>query len=81
MTHDELITVARTHSVNLPKLSGEAWANPEILNQVKVLDTVIVSFESEQHPRKIMILLEKESGKFIASWLTPPPKTPASPNS
>jgi hypothetical protein len=54
MTHDELITVARTHTVDFPKLSGEPWANQETLNKVKVLDTVIVSFESEQYPRKIM---------------------------
>ena len=71
MTHDELITVARTHTIDIPKLSGEPWANQETLTKVKVQDTAIVSFESEQHPRKIMILLEKESGKFIASWLTP----------
>jgi hypothetical protein len=56
MTHDELITVARTHTVDLPKLSGEPWANQDTLNKVKVVDTVIVSFESEQYPRKIMIL-------------------------
>jgi len=71
MTHDELITVARAHTVDFPKLSGEHWANQETLTQVKALDAVIVSFESDQHPKKIMILLEKESGKFIASWLAP----------
>jgi len=76
MTHDELITVARTHTVDFRKLSGEPWANQETLNAVAILDTVIVSFENEKHPRKIMILLEKESGKFIASWLTPAPKSP-----
>jgi hypothetical protein len=81
MTHDELITVARTHTIAFPKLSGEPWANQETLNKVKVLDTVIVSFESDQYPRKIMILLEKESGKCIASWLTPPPKPGAGPKS
>ena len=71
MTNDELITVARPHTVDFPKLSGEPWANQETLSKVKVLDTAIVSFESGQHPKKIMILLEKESGKFIASWLAP----------
>ena len=76
MTHDELITVARTHTVDFRKPSGEPWANQETLNAVAILDTVIVSFENEKHPRKIMILLEKESGKFIASWLTPAPKSP-----
>jgi hypothetical protein len=69
MTHEELICVARPHTVDFPKLSGESWANQETLNNVKVLDSVIVSFESDQHPKKIMILLEKDSGKFIFSWL------------
>lgn len=77
MTYDELITVARTHTVDFPKLSGEPWANKETLNKVNVLDTVIVSFENEQYPRKIMILLEKESGKCLGSWLTPPPQAGA----
>ena len=80
MTNDELITVARTHTVDFPKLSGEPWANQDTLNKVKVVDTVIVSFESEQYPRKIMILLEKESGRCIGSWLTPPPKPGADAN-
>ena len=68
MTHEELITVARSHTVDFPKLTGEPWANQETLTKTAALDTVIVSFESEQHPKKIMILLEKDSGKFIASW-------------
>jgi hypothetical protein len=79
MTNDELITVARTHTVDFPKLSGEPWANQKTLSKVTLVETVIVSFESEQYPRKIMILLEKESGKCIASWLTPPPKRQTGP--
>ena len=71
MTNEELITVARTHTVDMPKLSGEPWANQEALNKVALLDTVIVSFESEDRPKKIMVLLERESGKFIANWLNP----------
>jgi hypothetical protein len=57
--------------VDFPKLSGEPWANQETLAKVTALDTVIVSFESDEHPKKIMILLEKESGKFISSRLIP----------
>lgn len=71
MTHDELITVARTHTVDFPKLTGEPWADQETLSKVTVLDAAIVSFESDQYPKKIVILLEKESGKFIGSWLMP----------
>ena len=68
MTPEELIVVARSHTVDFPKLTREPWANQETLMKTTVLDTVIVSFESDQHPKKIMILLEKDSGKFIASW-------------
>lgn len=71
MTNDELIAIARSHTVDFPKLTGEPWANQDALNQVAVLDTVVVSFENNQYPKKIMILLEKESGKFISSWLMP----------
>jgi hypothetical protein len=78
MTHEELICVARSHTVDFPRLSGESWANQETLNNVRVLDSVIVSFENDQHPKKIMILLQKDTGKFIASWLAvrdqPPPR-------
>ena len=70
MTHAELISVARSHTVDFPKLTGEPWANQETLAKTRAMDTVIVSFESDQHSKKIMILLEKDSGKFIASWLT-----------
>jgi len=71
MTNDELITVARTHTIDFPKLSGEPWANQETLAKITVLDTAVVSFESDQHPKMIMILLERESGKFISSCLMP----------
>ena len=71
MTREELITVARTHTIDFPKMSGEPWANQETLTKVTALDAVVVSFESEQHPKKIMILLERDSGKFICSWLMP----------
>jgi len=71
MTNEELITVARTHTVDMTKLSGEPWANQETLNKVTLLDTVIVSFESDDRPKKIMVLLEPESGHCIANWLFP----------
>jgi len=71
MTNEELITVARTHTVDMAKLSGEPWANQETLNKVTLLDTVIVSFESDDRPKKIMVLLEREFGHCIANWLFP----------
>ena len=71
MTDGELIAIARTHTKDIPNLSGESWADMETLSRVTALDAVVVSFESDQHPKKIVILLEKESGKFISSWLMP----------
>ena len=71
MTHDELITVARTHTVDFPELSGEPWANMETLSKVTALDVVVVSFESDQHPKKIVVIFEKETGKFVFSALFP----------
>ncbi len=71
MTHDELITVARTHTVDFPELSGEPWANLQTLTRITALDAVAVSFESDQHPKKIVLILERESGKFIVSGLFP----------
>jgi len=74
MTDERLIEIARAHTKDLPKLSGKAWATEEALPKVSLQETVIVSFSSDEHPRKVMILLERESGKFIASWLMPLPK-------
>jgi len=69
MTHDELITVARTHTIDIPKLSGEPWATLETLPKITVMDAVVVSFESDQRPGKMFVVLERDSGKFVASGL------------
>ena len=71
MTHEELITVARTHTVDFPELSGEPWANLQNLTKITALDAVVVSFENDQHPKKMVVILERESGKFIVSGLFP----------
>jgi hypothetical protein len=76
-TNEQLIEIARAHTTDLPRLSGRPWATDEALNRVVVQDTVIVRFESDQHEKKVMILLERETGKFIASWLMPQPKNPS----
>ena len=45
MTHDELITVARTHTVDFPKLSGESWANQETLNKANAVLAAVAEAE------------------------------------
>ena len=73
MTHEELIEIARAHTKDIPRLSDESWATDDVLNKVAVQDTVIVCFKSDQHSNRVMILLDKDSGTFIASWLTEAP--------
>lgn len=67
MTREELIVVARTHTVDMPKLSGESWATLEMLPKVSVTDAVGISFESDQRPGKMFVVLERDTGKFIVS--------------
>jgi hypothetical protein len=71
MTNEELIIVARSHCADMPKDSGESWATLKNLTRVKLVDAVFVSFESDKYPKKIVIMLERESGKFLASRLAP----------
>ncbi|TAK94582.1 MAG: hypothetical protein EPO07_16475 [Verrucomicrobia bacterium] len=71
MTNDELILVARTHTADMPQLSGKPWATLEMLPKITVTDTVIVTFESDQQPEKMFVVLERESGKFVLSGLRP----------
>ena len=68
---EELIAVAKSHAADMPRLSGEPWASLENLTQVTVVDAVVVSFESDQHPKKIEVTLERDSGKFLWSSLRP----------
>ena len=73
MTHEELMEIARAHAKDIPRLSGESSTTDDVLNKVAIQDTVIVRFESDQHSNRVMILLDKDSGTFIASWLTEAP--------
>jgi hypothetical protein len=67
MTPDELIIVARSHTADMPKLSGEPWATLELLPKATITDAVVVCFESDQRPGKMFVVLERESGKFVVS--------------
>jgi hypothetical protein len=67
MTREELIAEARRHTKDMPELSGESWATLEMLPKVRVVDTVAVYFESEQRPGKMLVVLERETGKFVLS--------------
>ena len=67
MTREKLIVVAKTHTVDMPKLSGESWATLEMLPKISVTDAVLVSFENDQRLGKIFVVLERANGKFVVS--------------
>ena len=69
MTHDQLIAEARKHTIDIPRLSGEPWATLEMLPKVTAADAIAISFEGDEPNRKMFVVLEKETGKFIASGL------------
>jgi hypothetical protein len=69
MTNDELITEARKHTTDIPRLSGEPWATLESLPKVVVGDAVVVSFRGDEPHREMFVVLEKDTGKFVASGL------------
>ena len=69
MTNDKLIAEARKHTADIPRLSGEPWATLEMLPKVTVGDAVVVSFKGDEPHREMFVVLEKETGKFIASGL------------
>jgi hypothetical protein len=69
VTHEELIQEARKHTTDIPRLSGQSWATPEALPKTTVADAVVVSFKGDQPDRQIFVVLERDSGKFVASGL------------
>ena len=71
MTNEELIAVARSHITDMPELSGNNWATAETFPKASVMDAVIVTFESDQRPGHILVVLEKQTGKFILSGMHP----------
>jgi hypothetical protein len=71
MTNEELITIARSHAADIPKDSGASWASLETLTKMTTLDALIVYFEADQRPQRIIVVVAKESGKFLFSGLVP----------
>ena len=69
MTTDQLIVEARKHTRDIPRLSEQPWANLETLPKVTAADAVVVSFEGDEPHRKMFVVLERETGEFIASGL------------
>jgi len=69
MRHNELIAEARKHTTDISRLSGQPWATLEMLPKTTVADAVVVSFEGDEPDRKMFVVLDRETGTFIASGL------------
>lgn len=66
MEHDELIEVARRYARRVagnPKVD----ITMEILPKVRVVEALIVNFESDEHDGRIEVTIDKESGKFLGA--------------
>lgn len=71
MTNEELINEARLHLADMPELSGETWATPETLSKASVIDAAIITFESDKQPGQMVVVLERETGRFVLSGVHP----------
>lgn len=71
MTNEELITVARSHLSDMPELSCQPWATPENMPNASITDTVIVTFTGDKTPGRMLVVLEKQTGRFVFSGTHP----------
>ena len=70
MEHREYITKAKTH------LAGTVTPNatppsPDDFPRVRVRETVLVDFESEDRKNHLFVLLDRSSGDFVAGGSSP----------
>jgi hypothetical protein len=70
MTNEELIAIAREQAKGFRDPEG-ACPTIERLPKARVLDAVVVYFESDDHNGRIEVFLERGSGEFITATLVP----------
>ena len=67
MEHHELIAKAKAHFAGTVARDATP-PNPDHFPNVRVRESVIVYFQSEDKKDGVWILLEQATGKFIAGW-------------
>jgi hypothetical protein len=76
MTDEELIAIAREQVEGFEDPEGHCPSIRE-LPRTRILDAVVVYFESDEQGGKIEVFLERDSRKLIAATLIPhKPKPP-----
>jgi hypothetical protein len=65
MTHEALIAEARKVVQSIGR-DGVDGITLDMVPKVRAVDAVVVYFTSDEHEGKIEVILESESGKFIA---------------
>jgi hypothetical protein len=75
MTDEELIIIARGQAEGFRQMDGCCPRLGE-LPRVRLLEAVVVYFESDEHDGSIEVFLERVSGKVVSATLIPhKPKT------
>jgi hypothetical protein len=76
MTDEELVAIAREQVEGFEDPEGRCPSIGE-LPKTRILEAVVVYFESDEHGGKIEVFLERDSGKLISATLIPhKPKPP-----
>ena len=70
MTNEQLIALARERAKDFTVL-GEGYVKLEMLPKVRVRETAVVYFESDEHDGRIEICLDKGSGELISGTMSP----------
>jgi catechol 2,3-dioxygenase-like lactoylglutathione lyase family enzyme len=71
MTHDELIEFAKAQAKHFEVPIEGIQITVDMFPKIRVVETVVVYFESDEHDGKIEVCLSRETGNFISSTMTP----------
>ena len=71
MTHDELIAKAREFAEPFERM-GEFPVRIAEFPEVRIQETVVVSFSRSEREDRIEVCLDPETGEFVSATYTPP---------
>ena len=71
MTHDDLIAKAREHLEPFERMD-ESHVRVAEFPDVRVRETVVVSFSRSDRDDRMEVCLDRETGEFVGATYTPP---------
>ena len=70
MTHEELVAIAREQVRDFKDPEGHCPSLQDVPKS-RVVEAVVVYFESDEHDGTIEVVLQRDSGKLLGATLTP----------